>query len=320
MSALSVPRSIVKQRLGSNRQTTFSKALLMSAFILGCFSIFIGGLIVWMPLEDLSRSEKPQAKGEFAEIQNDKEGIASSLAGEKRSVIKESAPKIIITQNETFSDVKSNKQVYDEKILSSGSDKGISQTSPEKFFIHGVPSGKQTHLLSCELQVAADLAWYYGYPYTWDEVFVEVGYDPGGDPQKGWVGESLDDAPGQLYPHGYGVYAEPVARALRKLGLNAVTSYGKDENWIRQQIAGGHPVMIWAVAGMGSKPIEYWTTAEGHRVAAVRFEHTFLVIGYDTENVYVNDPWDGKTHSYPWSRFLASWDILGRMALIIEPK
>ncbi len=191
-------------------------------------------------------------------------------------------------------------------------------SSQDQVLLEEVPVGKQTRPLNCEFQSASDLLWYYGLPYAWDEIFTLVGYDAGGNPHRGFVGYSFDDPPGQLYPNGYGVYAEPLARGLAKIGVHAEVHYNESVDWLKAQLQQGHPVMVWATAGMVPRKPEYWTTAEGERIKAVRGEHTYLVIGYDPQGVWVADPWDGRRHHYPWQTFLDSWSILDRMALIIR--
>ena len=191
------------------------------------------------------------------------------------------------------------------------------QTLPESVILENVPVGKQTRPLNCEFQTASDLIWSYGFPYAWDEIFAVVGPDPKGNPHVGFVGESLDDPPGSIYPDGYGVYAEPIAEGLQVLGIHAEVFYGKSADWLREQIASGNPVMVWATANMIPRQPVYWTTADGQRVKGVRGEHTYLVYGYDRDGVWVGDPWDGQRKHYPWDVFLASWDILDRMALVI---
>jgi len=188
---------------------------------------------------------------------------------------------------------------------------------PDHFRLDSVPVGKQTRPLNCEFQTASDLVWSYGFPFSWDEIFAVVGPDPNGNPHVGFVGESLDDPPGSIYPDGYGVYAEPIAKGLQSLGIHAEVFYGKTADWLREQIASGSPVMVWATANMIQRDPEYWTTKDGQRVKGVRGEHTYLVYGYDREGVWVGDPWDGQRKHYPWDVFLASWDILDRMALMI---
>ncbi|RMD67562.1 hypothetical protein D6833_00060, partial [Candidatus Parcubacteria bacterium] len=171
---------------------------------------------------------------------------------------------------------------------------------PPKVLLEDVPIGKQTRPLNCELQSASDLAWYYGFPYTWDEIFAYVGHDPNGNPHKGFVGRSLDDPPGRLYPYGYGVYAEPIARALKQIGLPAKVHYNESREWLKEQVAAGNPVMIWATGTMEVRPVETWTTKDGVIVRGVRGEHTFLVIGYDENGVWLGDPWDGQRDYYSW--------------------
>ncbi len=189
---------------------------------------------------------------------------------------------------------------------------------PDQVLLEKVPIGKQTRPLNCEFQSASDLLWYYGLPYAWDEIFALVGYDAGGNPHRGFVGYSFDDPPGQLYPNGYGVYAEPLARGLAKIGVHAEVHYNESADWLKAQLQQGHPVMIWATANMMPRQPEYWTAADGQRIKAVRGEHTYLVIGYDPRGVWVADPWDGRRHHYPWQTFLESWSILDRMALVIR--
>ena len=189
---------------------------------------------------------------------------------------------------------------------------------PSQVRLEGIPIGKQARKLSCELQTASDLAWFYGVPYSWEELFLHVGHDPGGNPHVGFAGRSLNDSPGQLYPYGYGVYAEPIAAALRELGLDARVHYNESRGWLQERIAAGHPVMIWAVGGMRVAPIEEWIAADGTVVRAVRLEHTFLVVGYDPGGVWVHDPWDAKERFYSWEQFEASWDLLERMSVTLQ--
>jgi len=189
---------------------------------------------------------------------------------------------------------------------------------PPEVLLADVPVGKQTRNLNCEFQSASDLAWYYGKPYTWREIFLRVGHDPGGNPHKGFVGDSLDDPPGRLYPDGYGVYAEPVAQALRELGLVAQVHYRESAIWLKQQVAQGRPVMVWAMAGMREGQVEEWVAQDGTVIKGARGEHTYLVVGYTRDGARVIDPWYGERVFYSWETFLRSWDVFDRMSIVIE--
>lgn len=181
-----------------------------------------------------------------------------------------------------------------------------------------VPRHPQERNLNCELRSTTDLAAFYGWDFTWETLFSVVGHDPGGDPNKGFVGRSMNDPVGGIYPAGYGVHADPVARGLRRLGIPATAHHGVDSAWLRDQIDDGRPVIIWATYGMLPQEIVYWTTEDGETVAGVRFEHTFTVVGYDHTGVWVNDPWDASQRQYSWPDVERSWSLLGNMALTID--
>ena len=188
---------------------------------------------------------------------------------------------------------------------------------PNQVMLDEVPVGKQTRALNCEFQTASDLAWYYGFPYNWDDLFKIVGHDQNGNPHVGFVGRSFDDAPGQLYPNGYGVYAEPIANALAQIGLSPQVHYQETSDWLKYQLSQGRPVMIWATANMSIQPVETWHTKDGKLVKGVRFEHTYLVVGYDEAGVWLADPWDAQKHYFGWNTFLASWNLFDRMSIIV---
>lgn len=181
-----------------------------------------------------------------------------------------------------------------------------------------VASGSQERNLNCEYQSAADLATYHGWNITWRDIFIVSGPDVGGDPNRGFVGKSIDDPPGSMFPNGYGVYAEPVARGLRRLGIQAVAHREKDIDWLKSRVSAGYPVAVWATYGMVVRPVVQWQTGDGMTVKGVPYQHTFTVIGYDANSVWVNDPYDGTRQRYSWQTFDAAWALLDRMALTID--
>ena len=189
---------------------------------------------------------------------------------------------------------------------------------PESVLLEDVPIGKQTRNLNCEFQTASDLTAYYGKGLGWKDIFLQVGHNPGGNPHKGFVGESLDDPPGGIYPQGYGVYAEPIAQALNKFGLPAEVHYRESAIWLKEQIAQGNPVMVWATAGMRKSHVVEWVSTDGERIKGVPWEHTYLVVGYNKQGVWVGDPWTGKRLFYSWEVFLDSWDLFDRMSVVIH--
>lgn len=181
-----------------------------------------------------------------------------------------------------------------------------------------IPNHPQERNLNCEFRSTTDLAAYYGLEFTWEELFKKVGHDPNGNPNVGFVGLSMDDPPGGIYPAGYGVYAEPVAKGLQNMGIPATAYQGQTIEWLKSKLTEGHPMVIWATAGLSkSQPVE-WETKDGLIVQGVPHEHTFTAVGYDEAGIYLNDPYTGSTDYYSWERFQASWLLLGNMALTID--
>lgn len=182
-----------------------------------------------------------------------------------------------------------------------------------------VPNHPQERNLNCEFRSASDLAAFYGYRLRWESLFLAVGHDPNGDPDVGFVGQSIDDPPGGIYPAGYGVHAAPIARGLRRMGLHATAVEGRGSDWLRAQLAAGRPVIIWATAGLMPSKVVEWETKDGRWVQGVPSQHTFTAIGYDAQGLWLNDPWDGSTRHYAWERFETAWALLRQQAVVADP-
>lgn len=175
-----------------------------------------------------------------------------------------------------------------------------------------VVGGKQTKNLTCESQTASDLAKFWGKQVGEIEFFNKL---PRSDnPYKGFVG-SPDAPPGSLPPSGYGVYAEPVAQTLRSFGLESEAHSKKGINWLRQELAAGRPVMVWATYGFKENPVKTYKTRDGQEVPIVQYEHSFLAVGYDSDGVTVIDPLDGQRKSFPYAEFYRGWSLLDQMAV-----
>jgi hypothetical protein len=49
----------------------------------------------------------------------------------------------------------------------------------------------------------------------------------------------------------------------------------------------------------------------------VRWQHTFITVGYDEGGVYLVDAYDGGTKYFSYEAFVPAWDQLGRMAVTV---
>lgn len=197
-------------------------------------------------------------------------------------------------------------------ILAAGWQAARADDLPESAYISGVYGHPQSYSLSCEARAAVDWAAYWGVSISETEFLFRL---PGSDnPDLGFVG-SANDPWGNIPPLGYGVHAEPVADLLREYGLEAEARRGLSWDDLRAEIAAGRPVIVWVIGQMwGGTPYQY-TDVHGKTTTVAYFEHTMILIGYNSSAVQVVDVYSGAAQTYKLSSFLASWAVLDQMAV-----
>ncbi|MCX7682995.1 MAG: C39 family peptidase [Anaerolineae bacterium] len=186
------------------------------------------------------------------------------------------------------------------------------QSLPPSALVEGVVGHPQQYNLSCEARSATDLAAFWGVLFTEDEFLQRL---PRSDnPHRGFLGD-VNMPPGSMPPLGYGVYAGPVAATLRSFGLHARARFGWSLEELKAELAAGRPAIIWATYDMRLPGTTTWTSSDGETSIVVQWEHTFIAIGYDENNVYLIDAYDGAVKSFPYEVFLPAWEQLGSMAV-----
>ncbi len=169
-----------------------------------------------------------------------------------------------------------------------------------------VPVLGQEHSLTCEAAAARMIAVYLGKPVT--EAWIQAQLGPNDNPHQGFRGDI--DAPfGGIV--NYGVYAEPLARALRSLGLTATVRYGVGYSDLRAALDRGQPVIVW----LSQFPAPgYYDQPGGYRL--VPGEHSYVVVGYDDQGLVVNDPLNGGRQFH--IRVIPHWELFDNMALFVS--
>ncbi|MCL6600278.1 MAG: C39 family peptidase, partial [Alicyclobacillus macrosporangiidus] len=79
------------------------------------------------------------------------------------------------------------------------------------------------------------------------------------------------------------------------------------------------PVMVWTTADF--QPTSDWVTwnSPDGPVRATFSEHVVLLVGYNSTQLFVNDPLDGaKAKPVNRQAFIAAWEQLGKQAVTIE--
>ncbi|MBP1933612.1 C39 family peptidase [Ammoniphilus resinae] len=132
-----------------------------------------------------------------------------------------------------------------------------------------------------------------------------------GDPNEGFVG----DITGKR--KGYGVYHGPLFELLKEYANDqAVDLTGEEFTALEWALTNGNPVVIWTTANF-SLTNEWVTWKKNDRTIRATFkEHVVLLVGYDNQFVYLNDPLSGnKAMRVERTAFIKSWKQMGSQAV-----
>lgn len=151
------------------------------------------------------------------------------------------------------------------------------------------------------------------------------GYGP--DPNSAFVGSPFTTS------NSYGIYAPAMAKSMNKYlsgrGLTAVNISGTSIDKLKSDyIDKGKPIMFWATIDMkaasngDSWEINYVDDNAKYKKGSTftwkRPEHCLVLVGYDSNNYYFNDPNTGKEEKYSKSAVEAAYKSLGQQAIIIK--
>ncbi len=184
---------------------------------------------------------------------------------------------------------------------------------PPLALVLDVPIYKQQHSLGCESTAAAMAANYHHVGVGEQDILDALPRNE--NPHLGFRG-NVDG------PYGgtddYGVYAGPIRQVLTRMGLNVQhLKGGLDE--IKTHLRQGWPVIAWVTYGLQAQTAKQVVMPDDQMVTLVPYEHTVLIVGYNRDGVWVNDPYAGTQDFYPEGEFLRSFAYLGNMALVVGP-
>ncbi|MCS7459399.1 C39 family peptidase [Paenibacillus doosanensis] len=131
-----------------------------------------------------------------------------------------------------------------------------------------------------------------------------------GNPNTGFVGEVTGAA------KGFGIYHSALYGLLAQYVPGAQDFTGKPFEKLEQQLREGIPSVVWTTIDyrVPSKWV-VWDTPIGP-IQTTFMEHAVLLVGFDEQNVYVNDPYNGKSKvKIDKEQFIQTWEAMGRQAL-----
>lgn len=190
--------------------------------------------------------------------------------------------------------------------------------------IEGVPLISQMPNLptGCEATAFTMLLNYYEVRVSKEDVarsmpktsnpFMKNGKMYGEHPSNFFIGNPFSN-------QGYGVYAPVILKMMEKYLPERVEDLtGKNFSDLLKVIDEGRPVMVWTTIRMApARLTRKWTTPTGPYQWTAP-QHAMVMVGYDDQYVYLNDPTGGKRVKYARQIVENRWISLGRQALAVK--
>lgn len=179
----------------------------------------------------------------------------------------------------------------------------------------------------CEMVSSAMVLQYYGYSVTAEEL-IDVYLDKedfyweddilyGADPYKAFAGDPRDS-------WSCGCYAPVVEKTLNRVlsgKQKAVDTTGTSLKDLEKHIDTQDPVLVWASINMEPTcPGNEWIAVDsGRTVRWVSPEHCMVLVGYDEDKYYFNDPYESNgLVSYSKSLVEKRFQELGYQSVVIQ--
>jgi uncharacterized protein YvpB len=131
-----------------------------------------------------------------------------------------------------------------------------------------------------------------------------------GNPNVGFVGDVTRKG------RGFGIYHAGLFPLLNQYIYKAVDLTGQPFDLYQKQVADGVPVLVWTTIDY-SVPTNWvkWETAKGP-IQTTFAEHAVLLVGFDENSVFLNDPLSGKKGvQVNKAAFIESWTTMGKQGL-----
>ncbi|WP_174733745.1 C39 family peptidase [Mesobacillus harenae] len=189
-----------------------------------------------------------------------------------------------------------------------------------------VPLIKQNPELKygCEVTSLSMVLHYAGVNVSKMELYQKIAKDPDpivkspsgdilkwGDPAVGFVGDMKGNKPG------YAVFDKPMEKLVNEyLPRRAVNLTGQPFKDVLKHVGRGFPVVVWTT-GDYRLPDRWEAWEHGKQLIKTPLDlHAVVLVGFDAEFVYLNDPLSGKQKvKVEREQFISSWKALSSRAI-----
>jgi uncharacterized protein YvpB len=144
-----------------------------------------------------------------------------------------------------------------------------------------------------------------------------------GDPYTSFVG-NVNGSEGFAAGDGYGVYYQPIADVVTKVGHAVSAGTGWTTASVETEIQAGNPVVVWIdfrslFSGAGYAT-STWTAFDGRKIPYTLHEHAVTVLGaYRGHSITLLDVYSGKQYTYSESQFTAMLSTFHGMGVAVGP-
>jgi uncharacterized protein YvpB len=231
------------------------------------------------------------------------------------------APKITRTKAENVTKKLTDRGILEKPSISSKSDEKANDG--DKKIIDGVPHINQLPELQrgCEVTSLAMLLQYEGIATDKMTLAEQIHKIPfrdtnyvRGNPYDGFVGDIYT-----FSNSGYGVYHGPVAKLAENYLPGKIKDItGQKVDAVYSMIDSGSPA--WVITNSTFAPLPeseftVWNTNTG-KVKITYKEHSVLIVGYDEQSIYINDPLATEPYiAVPRKAFEQAWVQMGSQAI-----
>ncbi len=144
-----------------------------------------------------------------------------------------------------------------------------------------------------------------------------------GDPYTDFVG-NVNGVEGFGPGDGYGVYYQPIANVVTKVGHTVTASTGWTTSSIEAEIELGNPVVVWidfrSLFSHAGYATSTWTAFDGRKIPYTLHEHAVTVLGtYPGHSVTLLDVYSGKQYTYSELQFTSMLSTFGGMGVAVGP-
>lgn len=189
---------------------------------------------------------------------------------------------------------------------------------------------REKYPTGCESVSAVMALQYFGEEITVEEFiddYLPLGNAPyldeegvlrGSDPREAFLGDPYSES-------GWGCYAPVIEEALERYcgdRYQVLSLYDVPlDQLCLEYIDRGIPVLLWATANMApAQEDSTWITDEnGEEFTWITPMHCLLLVGYDGDIYYFNDPMEGKSVSYGKEEVESAYAALGSQAVVVLP-